>query len=65
MYINLSIYLFTCHKAAVNEAAGARLRVISPKGGQALSADHDGRPLALQLDLAQQARDLAALDIDR
>ena len=65
MYINLSTYFFTCHKAAVNEAAGARLRVIGSKGGQALPADHDGRPLALQLDLAQQARDLAALVIDK
>ena len=50
-------------EAAVDEAAGARARVVGAERRQVLTADHQRRPPALQLDLAQQARDLHAVHL--
>ena len=43
---------------SINVSARPRQGAVGREGGQWLAADHDGRPLALQLDLAQETRDL-------
>ena len=49
-------------EAPVHEAAGSRARVVRQERRQRPTAGHEGRPSALQLNLAQQARDLHTVD---
>ena len=50
-------------EAALHKPTGPGRGVVGKEGGEEAAAGHEGRSLALQLNLTQQARDLHAVDL--
>lgn len=56
------LWLYSCHKASINKPASSGLCVEWNKTRQRLARDHYWWPLAFQLDLSKQTRDLHSIN---